>query len=144
MKFLREYTIPGIIFGLLLLAGSCSENFSLTVDCDDCFDYRPDTADLIIYVTINAENPEVPIVLYRGNVEEGQVDYLDTVRSSPYHLPSAVDQFYSITAEYSVGDKKVIAVDGDEMKIKKEHDSCPPKCYIIKGGYLRLELKYDE
>ena len=144
MMVLRKYNFPAFVFGLLLLAGSCSEFISLTVDCDDCFDYLPDTADLIIYVTIDAENPEVPIVLYRGNVEEGQVDYVDTVRSSPYHLPSAVDQFYSITAEYSVGDKKVIAVDGDKMKIKKEHESCPPTCYTIKGGYLKVELKYDE
>ena len=141
---LRKYTFPALVFILIVLAGSCSENFSLVVDCDECFDFKPDTADLLIYVTINFENPEVPIVLYRGNVEEGQVDWVDTITSSPFPLPSEVDQFYSITAEYNVGDKKVIAVDGDKMKIKKEHDSCPPTCYMIKGGYLRVELKYDE
>lgn len=141
---LKKYSIPAFILGLILIVGSCEDLKTLIVDCDECFDYEPDTADLIIYVTLNNENPEIPIVLYRGNVEEGKVDWVDTIREATFYLPSAVDQFYSITAEYKVGDKTIVVVDGDEMKARNEDETCGAPCWIIRGGYLKVELEFDE
>ncbi len=135
---------PVIIFILLAMAGACNEYFGLSVDCDECFYEEPDSADLIIYVTLTDDHPEVPIVVYRGKVESRQVDWVDTVLESPYHLYSAVDQFYSVEAEYRVGNKKVIAVDGDIMKTKHVSESCDQECWLITGGYLKAELKFDE
>ena len=132
------------MFALFLMVFACNEYLGPVVDCDECFDYEPDSADLLIYVTLNNENPEVPIKLYRGNVEQGKEDWVDTISESPFHLWSAVDQFYSITAEYTVGDKKIVAVDGDMMKVKHVSESCDYECWIIKGGYLKVELKFDE
>jgi hypothetical protein len=140
----KVYIKPFILFTLILMVFACNEYLGPVVDCSECFDYEPDTADLIIYVTLNDENPEVPIVLYRENVERNLVDWVDTVRESPYHLPSAVDQFYSVTAEYNVGGKKVVAIDGDKMKVKHVSESCDFECWIITGGYLKVELKYDD
>ena len=139
---LRKYILPAFIFGLILVAGSCEDLNTLVVDCNECEGTKLDTADLLVYVTLNDENPIVPLVLYRGNVEEGHVDYVDTAYESPHHIPAAVDQFYSITAEYRAGDKIIVAVDGDKMKIKNEDDTCGPTCWIIKGGYLKVVLKF--
>ena len=133
-----------MVFVFFLLAGACNEYFGPLVDCDECFDYKPDSADLVIYVTVNSEHPEVPIVLYRGNVEANRVDWVDTLRESPYYLWSAVDQYYSVTAEYTVGEKKIIAVDGDRMKVKHVSEACDFECWIISGGYFKVELKFDE
>ena len=141
----KEYIKAFALFAFFIMVFACNEYLGLTVDCDDeCFDYKPDTADLLIYVTLNEENPEVPIVLYRGNVERNLVDWIDTVTESPYHLPSAVDQYYSLTAEYKVGNKKIVAVDGDRMKAKDASESCGYECWIITGGYIKVELKYNE
>jgi hypothetical protein len=55
---------------LLLVAGhftACEpEDWVLSVDCSDCYSFRPDSADLIIKLTINAENDSVPLTFYRG------------------------------------------------------------------------------
>lgn len=115
----------------------------LTVDCDDCWGFKPDSADLLIYLTVNKDHPEVPIVIYRGNFEDGEVDFLDTARSSSYTLYSATDQYYSVTAEYKVDGKTIIAVDGDVMKAKDASSSCEFECWIITDGEFSLELKSD-
>jgi hypothetical protein len=130
-----------LVFVLLTLAGSCNEYLGLNVDCDDCWGFRPDSADLIINLTINSSHPEVPIVLYRGNIESGQVDYLDTARETPYTLYSAIDQYYSVTAEYKVDGKTILAVDGDVMKAKDATASCEFECWIVTDGEFRVDLK---
>lgn len=142
-----EKYLPFLLVSLLFLSiGACEELPSIMVDCDeDCFDYKPDTADLLIYVTFNEENPFVPLVLYRGKVGGGEVDYVDTAYDSPHHLPSKVGQYYSLTAEYNTSDGgKIIAVDGDVMKLRNATESCGYECWVIKGGYLKVELKFDD
>ncbi len=130
-----------IVLVLLTLTGSCNKFLGLTVDCDDCWGFRPDSADLIINLTINSSHPEVPIVVYRGNIESRQVDWIDTVRETPFYLKSAIDQYYSVTAEYKVDGKTIIAVDGDEMKAKDATSSCEFECWIVTDGDFRVDLK---
>lgn len=132
-----------LILFLLLSIGACEEYHGLSVDCDECYYEKPDSADLVIYLTIDGDHPEVPITVYRGDVEEDRVDWVDTVRESPYYLYSAVGQFYSVAAEYKVDDRTIVAVDGDEMKAKHVSDACDYECWIITGGYLKAELKFD-
>ncbi len=132
-----------IILVLLTLAGSCNEYLGISVDCDDCWGFKPDSADLLVYLTIDQENPEVPLVIYRGNFEDGEIDFLDTARQSTYTLYSAIDQYYSVTAEYKVDGKTIIAVDGDVMKAKNATSSCEFECWIITDGEFSLELKSD-
>jgi hypothetical protein len=132
-----------LILFLLLSIGACEEYHGLSVDCDECYYEKPDSSDLVIYLTIDADHPEVPITVYRGDVEEDRVDWVDTARESPYYLYSAVGQFYSVAAEYKVDDRTIVAVDGDEMKAKHVSDACDYECWIITGGYLKAELKFD-
>jgi len=133
-----------IVLVLLTLAGSCDEYLGLTVDCDDCWGFKPDSADLLIHLTVDQDHPEVPIVIYRGNFEDGEVDFVDTARASTYTLYSAVDQYYSVTAEYKVDGKTIIAVDGDVMKAKDASSSCEFECWIITDGKFSLQLKSDK
>lgn len=133
----------GIILLGIALAFACEEYLSLTVDCSECYSDKPDSSDLTIHLTINENHPEVPIVLYRGNVETGQEDWIDTARETPYYLYSAVDQFYSVTAEYKVDGKTIIAIDGSELKPKHVSDACDYECWVVTEGILSAELKFD-
>lgn len=139
----NSYIKAILVFVLIALAGACNEYLGSTVDCDDCWGFKPDSADLLIYLTVNQDHPEVPIVIYRGNFEDGQVDWVDTARESTYTLYSAVDQYYSVTAEYKVDGKTIIAVDGDVMKAKDATSSCEFECWIITDGEFSLQLKSD-
>ena len=140
----NSYIKALIVLVLLTLAGSCEKYLGMTVDCDDCWGFKPDSADLLIYLTINQDHPEVPIVIYRGNFEDGEVDFVDTARVSTYTLYSAVDQYYSVTAEYKVDGKTIIVVDGDVMKAKDASSSCEFECYIITDGEFSLQLKSEK
>jgi hypothetical protein len=138
---MNPYIKAFFVLLLITMAGSCNEYIGLTVDCDDCWSYRPDSADLIINLTINGSHPEVPIVVYRGNIEGGEVDWMDTARENPYYLYSALEQYYSVTAEYKVDGKTIIAVDGDEMKAKDATSSCEFECWIIVDGEFKVDLE---
>ncbi len=139
---MRKSAIPVlIIFVSLIIALSCEKSRSFSVNCNECYTVRPDSADLIIYVTINSENPWVPLKLYRGDVEENQVDWIDTVYSKEYKLFSAVSQDYSVSVTYHDGTRKIIAVDGGKMVTSLVTDVCDADCWIIKGGILDVRLK---
>jgi hypothetical protein len=133
----------GIIIAGLTFAGACEEYLGPSVDCSECFWEKPDSAELVIYLTVNDEHPEVPIVLYRGKVEDGEVDWIDTVREETYYLYSAVGQYYSVAAEYRVDGKTIVAIDGDEMKTKHVSEQCDYECWVVTGGYLKAELRFD-
>ena len=70
-------------------------------------------------------------------------DWADTARETPYKLYSKVGQFYSIEAQYEVDGKTIVAIDGDVMKAKRASSACDFECWIVTGGYLEAELKFE-
>jgi hypothetical protein len=140
----RSIPLFPILAILLALSGNflgCeTEDLVIGVDCNDCFGYVPDSADLIIYVTINAENPAVPLTVYKGSLEQGEVDWRDTATTSEFYLFSALDVDYTVEASYRSGDRTILSYDGDRMRIYDAGDDCGAPCYIVKGGIFDNRL----
>lgn len=137
-----KYSILIITFILLLIGFSCEEDpFVFDVNCDECYINEPDSADLIVDITINEENPFVPLVFYRGDVEEENIEWIDTAYSETLYLYSPVNEYYSIKAFYKSGNQTIIAVDGDRMKTSMVSDVCNYDCWVIRGGVLDVRLK---
>ncbi len=137
-----KYSILIITVILLIIGFSCEEDpFVFDVNCDECFTSEPDSADLIVDITINEENPFVPLVFYRGDVEEDNIEWIDTSYSETLYLYSPVNEYYSIKAFYKSGSQTIIAVDGDRMKTTRVSDVCDYDCWVIKGGTLDVRLK---
>jgi len=140
----RSSPLAPLLLILFTLSGNflgCeTEDVVFTVDCNDCFGYVPDSADLIIYVTINAENPSVPITVFKGSLEQGEVDWRDTATTSEFYLFSALDEEYTVEATYRSGDRTILAYDGDRMHIYDAGDECGAPCYIVKGGIFDNRL----
>ncbi|MBN1159599.1 MAG: hypothetical protein JXA61_09475 [Bacteroidales bacterium] len=129
---------------IFLITGiaSCGEKvYYGEVDCSECYQIRPDSADLIVRLTLNGGIQEVPLTFYRGNIEGGVVECVDTAFTDPYYLWVAVEQAYSVKAEYYHGGKVVYAVDGTTIEILKVPDACDEECYIINGETLDVRLK---
>ena len=139
MKRNRPYIplIPAILV-IFVLAGNylgCeTEDWMLTVDCDECYGAPPDSANLIVYLTINQENRRIPITVYRGSADEGIIDWQDTATQSEYYLYSALDTDYTVEATYRSGAKIILTYDGDHMFLYDGGDECGAPCYIVKGG----------
>lgn len=95
----------------------------------------PFTGTLKVKVTINKENPEVELVIYRGVIEKGDTVIHDFVSkdSKEYKLES--DVYYSGSVVYKDGIRTVIAINGKRLENQTDEDDCEY------GGYNRLNLK---
>lgn len=129
---------------LLLLSGNfmgCEpEDWIFEVNCNDCYGYEPDSASLIVRLTINAENDSVPLTFYKGAFEEGNIDWLDTATTDELYLNSEINSEYTVVATYRSGDKTIKAIDGDKMHLYNAADECGSPCYIVKGGIFDVRL----
>lgn len=140
----RLYTRIGALALLMALTGkftACEpEDWMLQVNCEDCYGYKPDSANLIVYLTIDAENDSIPLTFYRGNYEDGEIDWQDTATTEEFYLYSKINSYYTVRASYRSGDRVIEAFDGDKMKLYNGESECGSPCYIVKGGIFDLEL----
>ncbi len=129
---------------LLLLSGNfmgCEpEDWIFKVNCNDCYGYQPDSANLIVYLTINEENDSVPLTFYKGPYEDGVIDWQDTATSDELFLYSEIGTEYTVRATYKSGQKTIIAFDADKMELSDAGSECGSPCYIVKGGTFDLRL----
>ena len=129
---------------LVLLSGkftACEpEDWMLSIDCADCFGFEPDSANLIVNLTINAENDSVPLTFYLGDYEDEKIDWQDTATTEEFFLYSKMDTRYTVKATYKSGDRIIEAFDSDKMTIYNANEECGSFCYIVKGGIYDLRL----
>jgi len=138
---LKASLIASILFALSGFFTGCGDVFNFEVDCDQCYSVEPDSGDIHLRVTINDENPYVPLVIYKDKVEEGVVEYIDTAYNEDYYLWVAIKKPYSAKAKYKKGDKIIYAVDGDKVGIRKVSDVCQTDCWVYTDGKIDLRLK---
>jgi hypothetical protein len=129
---------------LVLVSGkftACEpEDWMLQIDCADCYGYKPDSANLIVKLTINAENDSVPLTFYLGDYEDGLIDWQDTATTEEFYLYSKMNSRYTVRATYQSGDRVIEAFDSDKMTIFNANEECGSYCYIVKGGIYDLKL----
>jgi hypothetical protein len=123
------------------MTGCEQEDLDAYIDCDFCLEAVPDSADLIVTVTIDEENPYVPLTFYKGDYEHGVVDYRDTASTEELFLYSEVGTDYAVMATYQQDGETIFVVDGDRMRVVNGEGDCYPPCYYIRGGTLDLRLK---
>lgn len=129
----------------IIFSNSCEDLVTLEVDCDECYVPEPDSAYLVVYVTIDNEINEVPLVFYKGKADARNVEYIDTAYQDTYNrLYVKTNEYYSVEATYNLEDKTIIAGDGDELKTRHITDICAEDCYVIRGGIMDVRLKSKE
>lgn len=135
--------LTGLVL-LVLFSGkftACEpEDWILTIDCNDCFGHKPDSANLIVHLTINAENDSVPLTFFLGDYEDGVIDWQDTATTEEFYLYSKMNSRYTVRATYRSGSKTIEAFDSDHMTLYNANEECGPTCYIVKGGIFELQL----
>ncbi|MBE0652820.1 MAG: hypothetical protein IH594_03420 [Bacteroidales bacterium] len=142
---MKRSIITVMIIALITVFSCENMPFLFDVDCDPavCTLNEPDSADLIVSLTINGENPYVPLIFYRGKIEDNIIEWIDTSFSETLYLYSPVNEYYSIRAFYKSGTQAIIASDGDKLKTVRISDVCEYDCWIIRGGILDVRLKDD-
>lgn len=139
---IKKYTLLATI---ALLIANCTDfedaEYFSGFSCSDCYNPEPDSADLIINLTIDSENQEVPLTVYKGEVEDGNIIFSDTVSNNKIYVYTETDEFYSAVAHYTVDEKKIHAYDGSKMITRAHYDECDVECWTIHGGRLDMKLK---
>jgi len=135
----------GILLLLILIAiltpYSC-EDSTLFVDCNKCYESVSEKMSVELKVTIDGENNFVPITFYHGDIDNGEIILQDTAYNATYYTKEVeIGERYSAIAKYSLSGRIIHAVDGRELKKKKDNNSCDNPCYIIQGDVLDLRLK---
>lgn len=140
MKFKIYYI--GILIALISLSCERYEPVNVgEIDCYDCFSPRPEWVQLNVKTTINDQNKRVPLTIYIGNIEDGNIDWVDTTAKEDYWVEVRPGQYYSVSAEYKDGSKTIFAIDGDKINLKYTESTCDKPCYYSVGGYIDVQLK---
>lgn len=146
-NWIRDLNSQAIkVFGVLLffIFISCERYDPLNlgdVDCYDCYTEKPEWVRLNVKLTINSENQSVPLVIFVGNIEDADTNWIDISYTEDYWVDVKPNRYYSVTARYKDGNKIIYAVDGDKIKLKHTDDSCDEPCYYSTGGYIDVQLK---
>ncbi len=141
IKYISKIILIFIIAISIKTTGCEQEDLDFYIDCNDCLTAPPDSSSLIVYLTINEENPSVPLVFYEGDYEANIIDWIDTSYNDTLYLYSEVGIEYSVKASYQKDGETIIAVDGDKLRVVDGEGECYPPCYVIRGGTLDLRLK---
>jgi hypothetical protein len=136
-----------VIFLLLLSIcfATCHEKlFTAGVDCSECYYPEPDSAYIKVHLTVNDRFPEVPLVVYKGEPEENQVEWVDTAISEDFSLYVQVNQKYSVKAAYKKGNATIYVVDGTKIKALLVQNECEGgECWVVENETLDARIKDD-
>ena len=140
-NFFRIFILVFNVLIALFFYACNKETTNQPVDCSQCFAVAPDSGFLALHVTINQENPRIPVTIYQGNIEDHQIKFRDTLRLATAKILMPANQSYAVTATYIRGIDTIIAVDGTKLEVKKAAGQCGKTCYAVLGGYLDLRLR---
>jgi hypothetical protein len=98
---------------------------------------------MTIRFTINEDFTMVPFILYRGDFEANQIDWIDTSYTSTFDIWVRTDQKYSVKAKYRKEDKTLYAVDDGRVKVLHVTNACEEDCYVIEGETANVEIRDD-
>lgn len=147
---MKNYIIILVTVLFFVISFSCGkDSVFFDVDCDECESEKPDSAYLLVRLSFSDLNDSIPLVFYRGKIEDNVVEWVDTATyalysDGDYELFSPVNKYYSIKAEYKTSDgRKITAVDGNKFATRHVTDVCDEDCWLMRGKVLDVRLKYD-
>ena len=135
------FYISVVVFTIVIIG--CNKSTINGTNCIECLPVQPEKALLNVTVTINNENPSVPLVVYQGRFNPYNpppIAQLDTAYSGTVSINVPTNHFYSIQAEYKSGSKIIYAIDGGEMDTQQQ-GACDNICWQVIGGNYDVRLK---
>ena len=137
-----ERITKAILLLIMTILFSCEEK-GLITDCNDCTPDEPLTA--ILEADIDADYGKgVIIMVWEGRLEDNLL--LDSLKimTSSYQRKVNINQTYTLTATYTVNNKKYTAVDSATPRVRYTTDYCEEPCYYVYDLSLNLRLKYTK
>jgi len=137
-KIFKLFTLLLIILAPL----ACEDLNSFIVNCDECYEIKPDKIDVNLKFTIDSENQEVYFELYSGTVETGNLLFSGISNLTEKVFLLDANNYYSIKAYYTSKGRQIIVIDATTVKVKYDKTSCSSPCYTISDDKLDARLRY--
>jgi hypothetical protein len=137
-----KFNIVALLVSILLPLPACKESTLLFPKCSECYTQRPAFDGIVLKVTINQENPRVPLVFYRGPYENGNIEFRDTARFNKQVFTLQTDVYYTIVAKYRKESRPYYVISGAKMSTHYDESSCSEACYFVTGKTADLRVKF--
>ena len=142
-----KITVAGTLLILLVLISCQKEDICMAlVSCENediCLDLFcgpvPIEGELSGEVTINDENSKVPLTIFYGDFEDGNVVFYDTLEVESYTYLLPVGE-YSVTARYKKDSITILAVHGGEIYVSDNGSYCDDGCPRMSNLHSNLCL----
>jgi hypothetical protein len=119
---------------------SCSDDDSLPFAPSDCVETKPKTGFLRIELTIDAQNPSVPLCVFRGDMERNDIVCQEAVTATRASYELDVDQYYAVSAQYVCGMDTILVVRGDRISAKTE-EYRDATCWTVEDAKVDARLR---
>lgn len=129
-----------IVISFIVLQ-SCVLQDLAEFDCSECYPEKPTHSWVELRLTINEENPEVPITIYLGPPENGVIYAQELAYESTYKVMVENEIPYTVKAEYKVNGKTHIVFSQIKTKLFYDYESCSEPCYWVSNKRVRLRIK---
>ncbi|PKP03564.1 MAG: hypothetical protein CVU11_07925 [Bacteroidetes bacterium HGW-Bacteroidetes-6] len=130
------------VFLLSMSLWSCTDN-SDDESCvyDDCVTLYPTHGTLTVKVNFDTHNSKVPIQIYSGYYDTGELIREDTLmgEKKDYVLPSGV--YYTVAAKYKTDGMDIVVIDGDKIDVNSRKE-CDSTCYSVTDASINVKLQY--
>lgn len=139
MKPNRVPVLLIILTIIISFSTQCRKRYA--TDCEPssfCNQLPIDSGKIHIDISYTDGGAGVPVVLYKGNIEDQNILWADTVYTNriTFYLPNKTR--YAAEAYYQVGAQLFIALDGKKLKQKTTND-CGATCYSETSITLNLK-----
>jgi len=132
-----------VVIILFIFLSAC-----LTQQVDDCTNYdysdcntlKPDSALVTIKFSTTKLKPFTLLKIYHGFAEDSNLVISDSFPEGILKLSLPVNKYYSVQAFYHLSDTKIIAVDGQKLKIWKVQ-VCDSICWNNNSPVIDVKLK---
>ncbi len=132
------------IFFVLVIAilFSCEEQ-GYFILCDNCSYDEPERTELEAKLDLN-QSAAILINLYEGTIEDSILISSYESYSSSFKYDVMINKQYTITATYTIGSKKYIAIDSAFPRVRYAKDQCEEPCYFVYDRICDLRLKFTK
>jgi len=108
---------------------------------EDCFSTYPTTGTLTVKVTLNSLNSSVPIKIYSGHYDDGELIREDTLYFDRQNYVLDPGVYYSVAATYQTENGEIVVVDGDKIDVESRKE-CDSTCYSVTDAKVNCKLNY--
>lgn len=145
MKNINTLLNISLIF-LLSFIFSCDDDIeshtdSESVECDYCFEEKPEYVDLELIFNVEQSNKRVKFTIYSGFAFASEVFMTGETYEDSLWVSVLPDQEYSVVAEYAQGEKLIHVINDCKVKTEYFKYACDEPCHYVYEASCDLKIK---